>query len=241
MSPASQGETLLRLVDVDRLLMQMQKQLQALPQREKLVELAETQAQLADKAEQVAKLRLRQEMSIKALEEEDQILQEKMVETQRQIEENSSKYKEVVLLTTEFDNLSKRAEKIAFEVGELKGGIDKIDSVEQQLAERTALMQARQSELEQSLISNTDRIEEQTAKLYKQREKLVAMLPVSIVSRYDRQRALKQGLGAAALEGTICGACHIELTEGQLDKARREADEAGIGTCPSCLRLLVIS
>jgi predicted nucleic acid-binding Zn-ribbon protein len=102
------------------------------------------------------------------------------------------------------------------------------------------LTEKRQAELITSLDENTRKLEEQISRLKGQRLKLTNMLPVSLVTRYDRQRELKQGIGAAALEGRICSSCHIELTEGQLSKARREADAAGVGVCPSCLRLLVL-
>ncbi|MDR2956757.1 MAG: hypothetical protein LBU61_01060 [Coriobacteriales bacterium] len=240
MSPASQGETLLKLVDVDKLLLQLDKQLNALPQRPKLDDLADTFDQLADKSEQVAKLRLRQEMSIKALRDERQLLSEKVIESQRQIEANSTKYKEVSLLSTEIENLNKRIEKITYDIGELNAGIGKINAVEKQLSDRQAYIHARQTELTESLENDISQLEAQSNKLEQQRQKLTALLPAELVKRYDRQRGLKQGIGAAALEGHICQACHIELTEGQLARAKRDADEAGVGTCPSCLRLLVI-
>jgi len=240
MSPATQGETLLKLVDVDRLLLQLNNQLEALPQRPKLAELANTDEQLAKKAEQVAKLRLRQEMSIKALHDEDQMLKERINDSQKQIEENSSKYKEVALLAAEIDSLAKRTEKIAFDIGVLNEGLAKISEVESQLDERISQMQNKQAELTGSLNQSIEKLEAQINKLIQQRSKLVDLLPKELFERYDRQRRLKQGIGAAALEGTICGACHIELTEGQLARARREANSAGVGTCPSCLRLLVI-
>jgi predicted nucleic acid-binding Zn-ribbon protein len=240
MSPASQGETLLKLVELDRLLLLLMRQLEALPQRPRLSELDATLGQLVTRSEQVAKLRLRQELSIKALRDEEQTLKEKIDESQRQIELNSSKYKEVALLVAEIESLTKRAEKASFDANEQRLGIEKINTVERQLTERITQASAKRSELSESLAGNVAKLEEQAAKLLKQRARLIDQIPAKLAERYDRQRELKQGIGAAALEGRICGACHIELTEGQLARAKREADDAGVGVCPSCLRLLVL-
>ena len=240
MGLATQGETLLKLVDADRLLLQLTNQLEALPQRQKLEELQRTYEQLAEKVEQVAMLKLRQEMSIRALRDENQMLQEKVSANQAQIEENSSKYKEVVLLAAEIESLNKRAEKIAFDISGLNESIGKIKAVEDQLTGRILAVDTRRIELTTELDENTGRIEEQLLKLNNQRSKLVSMLPKDLVERYDRQRELKQGIGAALLDGRICTGCHIELTEGQLAKAKSEVNDAGVGVCPSCHRLLVM-
>jgi len=240
MSPTKHGENLLKLVDADRLLMKLDKQLQSLPQRQKIARLDENHEQLNERSEQVAKLRLRQEMSIKALRDENDLLQDKIAASQLQIEENSDKYKEVAMLSTEIESLNKRAEKIAFDISELSAGIDKTDTLGAQLTERTNRVIAMRDELNAELESNTEKLDDQIEKLTRQRAKLVATLPGDLVMRYERQRELKQGIGAAALDGRICGACHIELTEGQRAKVKRELDENGIGSCPSCLRLLVV-
>ncbi|MCL2632740.1 MAG: hypothetical protein FWD45_06635 [Coriobacteriia bacterium] len=240
MSSTNNGQTLMKLVDIDRLLMQLESQLGSLSQRPKLVELAESLEQLSERSEQVAKLRLRQEMSIRALRDEDSMLKEKIAANQKQIEDNSDKYKEVVLLANEIDSLNKRSDKIDFDISELMGGIQKISDIEKQLASRADAIAERQDALTSALNENTERINEQIDKLSTQRSRLVALLPEALVARYDRQRELKQGIGAAILGGRICSACYIELSEGQLTKAKAELDESGIGVCPSCHRLLVL-
>ncbi|MCL2136164.1 MAG: hypothetical protein FWH40_01360 [Coriobacteriia bacterium] len=240
MSPVTQGETLLKLVDADRLLLQLSRQLEALPQRSKLAELDKSMEQLVDQSEQVQKLKLRQEMSVKAFRDEDLMLQEKISASQKLIEENSDKYKEVSILATEIEGLNKRIEKITFDIGELNNGIEKINTIEAQLKGRIDIVTQRQLELIESLGTNTAKLEAQIEKLNKQRSRLVSLLPDDLVLRYDKQRELKQGVGAAALDGRICGACYIELSEGQLAKAKTEVDDSGIGICPSCHRLLVM-
>jgi predicted nucleic acid-binding Zn-ribbon protein len=240
MSSVNSGQTLLRLVEVDKLLMQLRNQLNTLPQRPKLDELVSNHEQLTERSVQIGKLKLRQEMSIRALRDEQSMISDKIVASQKQIDENSAKYKEVALLATEIDSLNKRLEKIAFEIGELNSGIAKIKEVEDQLDERLLVLTDNQSKLAEALQQNTDKLNEQVSKLGEQRARLAQLLPQRLMERYDKQRGLKQGIGAAALSGRICSACFMELTEGQLAKAKIELDESGIGVCPSCHRLLVV-
>jgi predicted nucleic acid-binding Zn-ribbon protein len=240
MGNASQGETLLKLVDLDKLLLQLDKQLSTLPQRPKLAELSIAYDQLADKAEQTAKLRLRQDMRIKALEEEALMIYAKIRENKAHIEANSSRYKEVSLLANEIEELSKRVEKTNFDASTLREGVERIATLENQINTRIIQVTGKQSDLRASLDSDIQRLEEQVEKLNIQRAKMVALLPEKLVQRYDKQRVLKKGIGATALEGRICGACRIELSEGQVVRTKREADSAGIGSCPTCHRLLVL-
>ena len=240
MSSVNSGQTLLRLVEVDKLLMQLRNQLNTLPQRPKLDELVNNHEQLTERSVQIGKLKLRQEMSIRALRDEQSMISDKIVASQKQIDENSAKYKEVALLATEIDNLNKRLEKIVFEIGELNSGIAKIKEVEDQLDERLLILTENQRKLTEALQQNTDKLNEQVSKLGEQRARLAQTLPQRLMERYDKQRDLKQGIGAAALSGRICSACFMELTEGQLAKAKIELDESGIGVCPSCHRLLVV-
>jgi predicted nucleic acid-binding Zn-ribbon protein len=240
MSSVNSGQTLLRLVEVDKLLMQLRNQLNTLPQRPKLEELAKNQEHLTERFDQIGKLKLRQEMSIRALRDEQSMISEKITASQKQIDENSAKYKEVALLATEIDSLNKRLEKIVFEIGELNSGVAKIKEVEDQLDERLLLLTESQNKLTEALEQNTDKLNEQVSKLGEQRARLAQGLPKQLVERYDKLREIKQGIGASALNGRICSACFMELTEGQLAKARLEIDESGIGICPSCHRLMVV-
>ena len=230
----------MKLVEIDKLLLQLDRQLSDLPQRPKLADLGAAYEELAEKAEQTAKLRLRQEMRVKALEEEASMLAVRIADNQEHIDANSSRYKEVSLLAAEIEEFTKRAEKASFDAGEQRSAIARIDDIQAQIDSRITLISDKQRELSDSLENDINRLEEQVGKLKLQRGKLVSLLPEGLVARYDRQRILKKGIGATALEGRICGACRIELTEGQIVLIKREADSAGIGICPTCHRLLVL-
>ncbi|MCL2339327.1 MAG: hypothetical protein FWC59_00270 [Actinomycetia bacterium] len=240
MSPSAMGENLLKLVDLDTVLQKLERQRTNLPQIRQLEELAAAHESLDEKAEQTAKLQLRQDLRIQALRDENSAVQAKIAEDQNQIEANGSRYKEVALLSEEIDNLAKRSEKIAFDIGELTTDSQRISLLQAEITQRLDQISAKETELQRTLLDFQNKLEEQSGKLRVQRQKLVDLLSPEVLNRYNRQVALKKDAAAARLEERTCGGCHIELTEGQVFKVKHEADANGIGSCPTCHRLLVL-
>lgn len=60
------------------------------------------------------------------------------------------------------------------------------------------------------------------------------------LAAYDRLRQ-NHSVAAAALTGSRCEGCHLDLSAGELDSVRADAAaHAGITDCPNCGRLLVV-
>ena len=60
------------------------------------------------------------------------------------------------------------------------------------------------------------------------------------LKRYDALR--KDGpVAAAALVGSRCEGCHLDLAPAELDKVRASAKSGGVTDCPNCGRLLVVA
>ncbi len=71
-----------------------------------------------------------------------------------------------------------------------------------------------------------------------QREVTAAGVPADLLALYDRIRAQKGGVGAAALRAKRCGGCSLELTASDLGAlARAPLDE--VQRCEECNRILV--
>lgn len=70
------------------------------------------------------------------------------------------------------------------------------------------------------------------------REQRRAVLSDDDYATYERRRAQFAGVAIAALEGSRCTGCHLELSRAEADALRKlPADE--VGECPECGRLLV--
>jgi predicted nucleic acid-binding Zn-ribbon protein len=69
------------------------------------------------------------------------------------------------------------------------------------------------------------------------RSELAAELPADLLSLYDRTRAQKGGVGAAALIGGTCQGCHTKLPAREVERLKAEG---GLQRCDSCRRILVV-
>lgn len=80
-------------------------------------------------------------------------------------------------------------------------------------------------------------IDEQLARHAAQREQIAAELPADLLDLYDRVRATKNGVGAAALVEGTCQGCHTKLPAREVEQMKREG---GLQRCENCRRILVV-
>lgn len=80
-------------------------------------------------------------------------------------------------------------------------------------------------------------IDAQLAQHSSQRDQVAADLPSDLLTLYDKIRAQKHGVGAAALEQGTCQGCHTKLPQKEIERMRAEG---GLQRCDNCRRILVI-
>jgi predicted nucleic acid-binding Zn-ribbon protein len=68
---------------------------------------------------------------------------------------------------------------------------------------------------------------------------LRAAVDAALLERYDRLRRQNM-VAAAALNGSRCEGCHLDLSAAELDEVRAVARAGGVAECPHCGRLLVV-
>jgi len=71
-----------------------------------------------------------------------------------------------------------------------------------------------------------------------QREAVVPDIPEKVLTLYERLRAQKGGVGAAALVGGTCEGCHTKLSNKEVERLRAEG---GLQRCDNCRRILVVT
>ncbi|BBX15970.1 hypothetical protein CRI77_18770 [Mycolicibacterium duvalii] len=69
------------------------------------------------------------------------------------------------------------------------------------------------------------------------RERLAAQLDEALLALYERQRA-RTGVGAGALQGRRCGACRIEIDQGESARIAAAAEDEVL-RCPECSAILL--
>ncbi|MGE2833548.1 zinc ribbon domain-containing protein [Mycobacterium sp. SMC-4] len=69
------------------------------------------------------------------------------------------------------------------------------------------------------------------------RDRLAAQIDEALLTLYERQRS-RNGVGAGALQGRRCGACRLEIDQGELARIAA-ADDDDVLRCPECSVILL--
>ena len=113
----------------------------------------------------------------------------------------------------------------------LDAEVARIDSALAELAADASRLAAAIAEAERA-------IEAELGSVRSERDQLAAGLPPDLAETYERLRTRLGGIGAARLEGTRCGGCHLTLPATEVDRLKRELPDTLV-FCDQCGRILV--
>jgi uncharacterized protein len=106
------------------------------------------------------------------------------------------------------------------------------------LTERLVAIEARTGELTASRDAAAGDVTQESAQVADQRKVVADGVPDDLLAVYEKVRAQKGGVGAAALRARRCGGCSLELTASDLGTiAKAPLDE--VLRCEECNRILV--
>jgi predicted nucleic acid-binding Zn-ribbon protein len=146
----------------------------------------------------------------------------------------------------------KDLEHLSQELVSLTRRISDLEDTELEVMERLETAQAEQArlgerlaELDRSIVEVTERRDAQAAELTEQgqaatqqRKVTAEGLPADLLALYERIRAQKGGVGAAALRQRRCSGCSLQLNAAELGEiAKAPTDE--VLRCEECNRILV--
>lgn len=146
--------------------------------------------------------------------------------------------KDLTALGHELESLARRQS--VLEDAELEV-MEQLEEAEKALAERTSEVEdatAQETGLAAEADSALGAIDAQTEAATRERAEAIAGLDGGLVALYERIRAHSGGLGAAALRGTRCEGCRLELTPTELARIRAAAEDEVV-RCEECGRILV--
>ncbi len=109
-----------------------------------------------------------------------------------------------------------------------------LDDLTAQLADADA----RKERLEQARDAKYAEIDAELRDLEERRQPLASGVPDDLLALYDRLRAAKGGVGAAALRARQCGGCMLTLDNAEIVQIRAASDDEVL-RCEECQRILV--
>lgn len=146
----------------------------------------------------------------------------------------------------------REAEALMHEIATLNAGRGELDDVELQALDLQADAEAAAARITEqlpvaveSLAVAQSALDAASAELDEERDGYVAarhaaaeQLPAADIAVYEQARTHFHGVAIAKLEGSRCGACHLDISRGEID-AIRALPPGELGECPQCGRFLV--
>lgn len=230
-------EDLKRLQDIDRDLNRLNKQLEELPQRQIILDARQKRGSLSAKLSQIESLSKETSKKLTRLTDEDASLAKKEKGVQAAIEAAGGDFRGVEARTKELDGIFKRRGTLADEIANVKAELAKIEGLRAQVDEAIETTDGQEAAATESFKAEGGSLKANIMKLQQEREVIVTTLSPEIADAYKRTSAHVGSVTIGTLEGNRCMVCRATIESGHLIALRNEAP---LGVCPSCGRLLII-
>jgi predicted nucleic acid-binding Zn-ribbon protein len=149
-----------------------------------------------------------------------------------------SNAKDLERMSRELVSLARRISELEDLELEVMERLEAAQGEHDRLAERLRVIDERMSELTASRDTGAAAVREQLEASAAERKVTATGVPDPLLSLYEKVRAQKGGVGAAALVRHRCTGCSLELTAADLGEiARAPLDE--VQRCVECNRILV--
>jgi predicted nucleic acid-binding Zn-ribbon protein len=146
--------------------------------------------------------------------------------------------KDLERMQQELVSLSRRISELEDTELEVMEQLETAQAEHARLTERLAAIDARTTELIVSRDAAAGDVTQEAGQVTDQRKVVADGVPADLLAVYEKVRAQKGGVGAAALRARRCGGCSLELTAADLGAiAKAPLDE--VLRCEECNRILV--
>ena len=146
--------------------------------------------------------------------------------------------KDLERMQQELVSLSRRISELEDTELEVMEQLESAQAERARLTERLAAIEARTTELTVSRDATAGDVTQEAGQVRDQRKVVADGVPADLLALYEKVRAQKGGVGAAALRARRCGGCSLELTAADLGTiAKAPLDE--VLRCEECNRILV--
>ena len=230
-------QSLLEIQAIDLEIMRAKKKRIELPQRIQVMRLRKKRSEIQEKLDQVCELQNAADKEMTAIEDEDRSLAEKQERSQELINEAGSDFRKVESHTKDMAAAAKRREDLAEQRVEVEAKLAKIKDVRGQLEGAIAASEAEEARLRAEFEGEDGELAEQIRANTARRDELVAGINSELVQLYEKTASKTGGVAIGKLDGDTCGVCRSGIEGGHLIALRNQAP---LGACPTCKRLLVI-
>ena len=229
---------LLQLQEEDSAIKQLRHRRETLPEGRLLAEvrdqLAELEADLGIARKQHDELGREQSR----LEGEVELLEQKIRKEEGRMYSGSvANPKELSALQFEVEMLKNKRAGLEDRLLDVMVQRDRASATLESLEGERSEVAGRENELDAVASSLAGEIDRELVRHDSQRAELAEEMPADLLALYERLRASKGGVGAAALKDGTCQGCHTKLPAREVERLKAEG---GLQRCDNCRRILVV-
>ena len=173
------------------------------------------------------------------LEGEIELLETKLAkEEQRLFSGGVSNPKELSSLQAEIEMLKRKRSSLEDDLLEAMEQREGAAATEARLVAERSTAGADAERLTATVDGLTAELGTELSKRTEARATIASQIPDDLMSLYEKTRAAKNGVGAAALVGSTCQGCHTELPAREVERLR---SDRGLQRCDNCRRILIVT
>ena len=228
---------LTKLQHVDLSIAQLERRIDALPQKQGIAEAREKRSAIQQKRRALLGARKDAETQIASLREQEQAQAEKLEAAQRAIEEAAGDYRVATARSAELEEISQRQAEIADQIASIAARLADIEGMEPQIDAMLSRLDEREAALVEEYRREGGALLAKIGALKGERAQLVETVGADIMAVYDRIARAKQGVALAHLVDGACNTCRTKIDPSKVLVLRSEYP---LSQCPHCGRLMVV-
>lgn len=210
-----------------------------LPEFQALAALDDEQAFLDAERAAVADERHKVAREQKRLEDEAGLITERIDRENLRLYDGSvTAHKDLQAIQAEVATLGKRRDEIEDHVLEAMEQGEPLDASLSEFDRKLADVEARREQATASLAESQAAIDAESASETAQRSEAAEQVTADLMAQYEASRSSCGGVGICRLVDKTCEGCHLTLPAVQIDRLRKEPEDA-IVHCSECNRILV--
>lgn len=227
--------TKLQHIDLERA--RLNRELDALPQKQQILDVRNKQSVVQQKLEAIEGMRKDAETKLAHAQGEDADIERRQSLAQSLMNQTDQDYRTVSAHAKELEGFAERRELLAEEILGLFAKIEQIEKLESEIAGMTAALEEKEQAFIESYRKDGGEILRAISSFDGERQQLCEVIGQQLLGHYERIAKSKQGVALAYLSENACNTCRSKFDASRVLGLRQEAP---LAICPQCGRLMVV-
>ena len=232
-------EHLLQIQDRDKAIAALRHQKNNLPERQNITDLLEALSTLQKKKDFVSKELMSKEEDQQRLEDEVNAIDERVSEQEANLYSGEvSAIKDLQAIQGDIAGLQERKRLVEDQIIAVMEQVEPLKTLCDSLEIEAKANTEQQADLEASLLSKEENIENQIKDVEGDRSELASNTSPALLEIYERIRKQSGNIAVAELNGMTCKGCHLDLPAVEVDRLKKLPPDELVN-CEECGCILV--